>query len=67
MQGISVEPRHAVAPSPISIFGRMPNPWPTPIQEPSRNAWLVSGLTAQVRERQYWHMCVIADAYTDGW
>ena len=48
VQGISLEPRHAVAPSPISITAGMPNPWPTP----SRNAWLVSGSTAQVREGQ---------------
>ena len=59
--------RHAISPSPVSMVARMSNPFQTPIREPSRNAWLVAGSLAQVRQGKYWYMGVVTDAYTDAY
>ena len=59
--------RHAISPSPVSMVARMSNPFQTPIREPSRNAWLVSGSLAQVRQGKYWYMGVVTDAYADAY
>ena len=66
-QEIALGSRNAVSPSPVSMVARMSNPFKTPIREPLRNAWLVSGSIAQIRQGEYWYMGVITDVYADAY
>ena len=66
-QEIALGSRHAVSPSPVSMVARISNPFKTPIREPLRNAWLVSGSIAQIRQGEYWYMGVITDVYADAY